>query len=102
MLQPITFNVTSDDGSGVNVTASAPDYVAYEQRFNKSILEGMSSGLWSVYMFILWHAMERQKLTELSWDAWLDTSPTFSREVKSEEPVPLEQEQVPGPSPDSP
>jgi hypothetical protein len=102
MLQPITFTVTQADGSGVAVTASAPDYVAYEQRFNRSVLEGLSGGLWSVYMFVLWHAMDRQSLTDLSWEAWLDTSPVFQREVKAEEPVPLEPAQPPGPSPDSP
>lgn len=101
MLQPITFSVTQDDGSGVSVTASAPDYVAYEQRFDKSIITGMNSGLWSVYMFVVWHAMQRQSLTDLSWEAWLDTSPVFARDVKAEEPVPLEQAQPPGPSPDS-
>jgi hypothetical protein len=101
MLQPVTFVVTKDGESGVNVTASAPDYVAYEQTFNKSILTGMQDGLWSVYMYVIWHAMSRQSLTPLSWDEWLDTSPMFERELKAEEPVPLEPEAPPGSSPDS-
>ena len=100
MLQPISFTVTADDGSGVNVTASAPDYVAYEMEFNRSILAGMSEGLWSVYMYVVWHAMKRQDLTELGWDAWLATSPTFAREIVSEEPAPLEPEAPIGSSPD--
>lgn len=100
MLQPITFTVTGEDGSGVAVTAAAPDYVEYEMRFNRSILAGMSEGLWSVYMFVVWHAMKRQGLTSLDWDAWLATSPTFARELKSEEPVPLEPEALTGSSPD--
>lgn len=99
MLQPITFTVTQDDGSGVAVTASAPDYVAYEQRFDKSIIDGMSRGIWTTYMFVLWHAMDRQGLTDLSWDAWLASSPKFSREVESEEPRPLEQAAPTGSSP---
>lgn len=101
MLQPVTFTVTTDDGSGVNVTASAPDYVAYEQTFNKSILEGMQHGLWSVYMYVIWHAMFRQGLTQMSWDEWLDSSPSFESELKSEEPVPLEPEAPIGSSQDS-
>lgn len=101
MLQPVTFSVTNADGSGVAVTASAPDYVEYEMRFNRSILQGMSDGLWSVYMFVVWHAMYRQSLTTLNWDEWLATSPTFEREIVSEEPVPLELDQPIGPLPDS-
>lgn len=105
MLQPVTFTVTMPDESGaekqIPVTASAPDYVAYEQRFNKSILEGMSNGLWSVYMFVIWHAMFRQGLTQMSWDDWLETSPVFDRELKSEEPSPLEVEAPLGSSQDS-
>lgn len=89
MLKPVTFTVSADDGSGVAVTASAPDYIAYEMRFNKSVIQGMSDGMWSVYMFIVWHAMHRQGLTALDWDDWLATSPTFDRDVESEEPAPL-------------
>ena len=99
MLQPISFTVTMGDESGVTVTASAPDYVAYEQTFNKSILEGMQHGLWSVYMYVIWHAMFRQALTTLTWDDWLATSPIFDRELKSEEPLPLEPEAPIGSSP---
>lgn len=102
MLQPVTFHVTDVDGSGVAVTASAPDYVEYEMRFNRSILAGMSEGMWSVYMFIVWHAMSRQSLTALSWDEWLATSPSFEREIVSEEPAPLEPAALTGSSPDLP
>lgn len=99
MLKPVTFKVTSDDGSGVAVTASAPDYIEYEMRFNKSVIQGMSDGMWSVYMFIVWHAMHRQGLTALDWEPWLETAPTFDRELESDEPAPLAQEALIGSSP---
>ena len=101
MLKPITFRVTLPDGSGVNVTASAPDYVSYEQEFNKSVVLGMQNGMWSCYMYVIWHAMFRQGLTALSWADWLDSSPEFDAELKSEEPVPLDQTAPLGSSPDS-
>ena len=88
MLQAATFKVTLDDGSGVEVTASAPDYAAYEERFDKSA--PLSMDRYTFYMFVIWHAMHRQKLTELSWDDWLASAPTFDRDVESEEPAPLE------------
>jgi len=99
MLQPITFNVIIEDGSGVNVTASAPDYVAFELKFDKSALLAIQEGMWTYYMYILWHSMSRQSIITQGWDEWLATSPTFSREVKSEEPVPLESGPQPGPLP---
>lgn len=89
MLQAASFTVTLDDGSGVEVTASAPDYAAYEERFDKSA--PLSMDRYTFYMFVIWHAMFRQKLTELTWDEWLETNPTFDRRAGNEEPPPLEQ-----------
>ena len=99
MLVPITFAVKLDDGSGVDVTAAAPDYAAYEDRFDRSA--PLSLDRYSFYMFIIWHAMHRQKLTELSYEEWMETAPTFDREVESEEPVPLESAAPIGSLPDS-
>lgn len=88
MLQPITFQVKMDDGSGVNVTTSAPDYAAYEERFDKSA--PMSLDRYTFYMYVIWHAMKRQALTDLPYEEWLGNGPQFDREVETEEPVPLE------------
>lgn len=102
MLQPITFAVTREDGTTVSVTAHAPEYAAYEERFNRSIVVAMNDSLWSAYTFCLWHAMRRQGMTELEWGPFLESNPQWGREIVSEVPVPLDQAAPPGPSPDSP
>jgi len=99
MLQPITFAVTLDDGSGVNVTTSAPDYAAYEERFDKSA--PLSLDRYTFYMYVIWHAMHRLNMTDLSYEDWLGQGPTFDREVESDEPVPLESKAPTGSLPDS-
>lgn len=102
MLQAITFSVTKEDGSTIPVTAGAPEYAAYEERFNRSIVLAMNESMWSAYTFVLWHAMSRQGLTDLDWQAFLASDPQWGRELVSEEPRPLERTAPTGSSPDSP
>lgn len=91
MLPPLTMQVSSNDGESWDVIETTPqDYVDYEQKFKQSALVGWSEGLWSFYMFVLWNAMSREKRTELTWPEWLAAQPVFKRDVKVEEPAPLD------------
>lgn len=88
MLQPIIFKVDMD-GTEVEVKTTAADYAAYEERFDRSA--PLSLDRYSFYMFIIWNAMRRAKQTELTYEDWLNTGPTFDRTLDSDEPAPLEQ-----------
>ena len=100
MLNPITFVVT-DEGGSREVTCSAPDYVAYEAKFNKPVIKALGDLSMTAYLFLIWHAMTRTKQTTMSWDDWLDESPSFDQGEVSE-PVPLGQKRRRGSSPVSP
>jgi hypothetical protein len=89
MLNPITFTVDAESGP-LTVTASGPDYAAYEDRYDRSVVTSLSEGRYNCYMFIVWHAMHRQKLTDLTFDDFLATTPQFGAPEKAEEIVPLE------------
>ena len=89
MLKPITFTIEAESGP-LTVTASGLDYAAYEDRFDRSANFGVMEYRYVAWVFICWHAMHRQKLTELTYEEFLDSTPEVHREVKVEEPVPLE------------
>ncbi len=89
MLNPITFTVEAESGS-VTVTASGPDYAAYEDTYDRSIINAMATGQYRAYTFLVWHAMHRQKLTEMTFEQFLDTTPQFGAPESVEEIVPLE------------
>lgn len=100
MLNPITFKVTDEAGSR-DVTVSAPDYVAYEAKFNQPVLRALGDLSMTAYLFLIWNAMRRTKQTELSWDDWLEQAPAFDA-GDMQEPVPLGQRRRRGPSQPSP
>jgi hypothetical protein len=88
MLKPITFSVEGESGP-VTVTASGPDYLAYEERFNLSVLSALGERRYSAWLFLVWHAMHRQGLTEKDWAAFVVETPMFEP-GEPEEIVPLE------------
>lgn len=102
MLNPVTFTITDEAGVRSEITAAHPDYVAYEAKFDKPIIESMQRGMVSAYLFLAWSAMKRGGSTQLAFDAWLENPPSVDIEAKATEPVPLEQTPPPGPSPASP
>jgi homogentisate 1,2-dioxygenase len=88
MLKPITFTV--DVGSGpLKVTASGPDYIAYETTFGASVLTALSERRYAAWLFLVWHALNRQKLSEMTWDEFVASTPEFAS-GEPEEIVPLE------------
>ena len=96
MLTPITFQVTDEDGSR-DVIVAAPDFVAYEAKYNQPIIKALSDLSYTAYLFLIWNAMHRQGITDASFDDWLAKAPTFDR-GDAEDPVPLDRKQRPGTS----
>jgi hypothetical protein len=88
MLNPITFTVTGESGP-LQVTASGLDYAAYEDTYDKAAITAIGEGRYVAYVFLVWHAMHRQELTELTFEEFLATTPQFGP-GETEDVVPLE------------
>jgi hypothetical protein len=89
MLNPVTFVYEAESGP-LTVTASGPDYAAYEDSFDRAVIGAMSEGRYKCWVFLLWHAMNRQGQTTKTFDEFLADSPEFSPPKRAEEIVPLE------------
>ena len=89
MLNPITFQVEAESGP-LTVTASGLDYAAYEDTFDKAAITGIAEGRYKTWVWLCWHAMQRQGLTEQTFDQFLEDSPTFVAPEKVEDVPPLE------------
>lgn len=89
MLNPISFTINRESGPLV-VTANGLDYAAYEDEFDKAAVRDIAAGRYKTFMFLCWHAMKRQQLTEQTFDEFLAESPTFGADEKVEEVPPLE------------
>lgn len=88
MLNPVTFTYEAESGP-LTVTASGPDYAAYEDTFDRAALGDLAAGRYKFWCFVLWHAMKRQSMTEGTFDTFLEAGPQFTP-GKVEDPVPLE------------
>lgn len=95
MLNPITFTVEAESGP-LTVTASGLDYAAYEDRFDKPAIQGIAEGRYKCWVFLVWHAMERQELTEVTFEEFLASTPQFGAPEKVEEVPPLESQPLAG------
>lgn len=61
------------DGTEKEITASAADLVAFEDKFNISIGKLATEQRLGHLLFLAWHASKRTKATELDYDKWLET-----------------------------
>lgn len=80
--------VTYTDGAGADVVVSAPDLVAFEREFDRSVARFESEVRFTDIVWLAWHCLKRQgKAGE--FDAWLET--VDGVEVSDiSEPVPLD------------
>lgn len=69
------FNLLIKFASGTEkeVTASTPDLVAFEDKFNISVGKLATEQRLSHLLFLAWHSEKRTKSTELTFELWLDT-----------------------------
>ena len=95
MLNPITFKVEGESGP-LEVTASGLDYAAYEDQFDKAAIIGITEGRYKTWMFLVWHAMQRQDMTTKTFDEFLAETPQFSAPEKAEDVPALGEAQRPG------
>jgi len=95
MLNPMTFSIERESGP-LTVVASGLDYAAFEDEFDKAAITSISEGRYKTFMYLCWHAMKRQDLTEQTFDEFLAESPTFGAPEKVEDVPPLESPQHTG------
>lgn len=73
-MNPINLHLTLADGSTVDTMVSAPDFVAFETKFDKSI-QSFSTDVRITYLFFLaWNSLKRTGKTDLDFDAWVETA----------------------------
>lgn len=89
MLNPVTFTVERESGP-LQVTCNGSDYASYEERFDRVTINDVFSGRYTCWVYLLWHAMQRQGLTEQTFEEFLDSTPSFGAPEKAEDIVPLE------------
>lgn len=62
--------VSASDGSTRTVIATFPDFIAYEQKFSKSVAKFEDGLSLTDLAFLAWHAEHRTKKTGLDFDSW--------------------------------
>lgn len=72
-MNPIEFEVTLTGGEKVTAKSSAPDFVAFESRMDRSISSLSKDIRITDMLFLAWHALKRTGVTKLEFEAWTDT-----------------------------
>jgi hypothetical protein len=72
-MNPINLHITYLDGSKAEASASAPDFVAFERHFQKSVQTFSKDVHLEYLLFLSWNALNRRKETKLDFDEWIDT-----------------------------
>ena len=75
----INLRVTFNDESVEEVSATARDLVAFEDKYQRSVAKLQEEMKLTDLLFIAWNCLNRQKKTDKDFDSWLD-------EVESIEP----------------
>lgn len=94
-MMKIKIDVKHVDGSGTDVDASVPDFIAFERKFDKPVASFASEPRIEYMCFLAWHAAKRQGKTQQEFDPWLDTVAELA--IDSEDEIaPLESSQPTG------
>lgn len=94
-MMKIALSVKYLDGSGADVEASVPDFIAFERRYDKPVAAFANDARIEYMCFLAWHSLNRLKRTELDFDPWLETIAEL-QVGEEEEIVPLETDQSTG------
>lgn len=72
-MNPIELNVTFLDGSSRQVSAVAADLIAFEQKFDISIVSLQKEIRLTHLFFLAWHALKRAGDTTDEFEKWCET-----------------------------
>jgi len=67
------FEVTYADGNAEKVICGAPDFIAFENKFEVSITRLKDDQRFGWLAFLVWNALRRNKKTDKSFEDWCDT-----------------------------
>jgi len=67
----INLRIEFVSGESQEVSATAPDLVAFEDKFNLSVTKLESEMKFTHLVWLAWTSLSRQKLTSKEFDAWL-------------------------------
>jgi hypothetical protein len=81
-------NVTYVDGSGADALVSAPDFVAFEREFDRSVARFESEVKFTDICWLAWHRLNRAGNVG-DFDTWLEKLDTVEI-TEAEEPAPLD------------
>lgn len=94
-MMKLNLHVGFDDGSGVEVVASMPDFIAFERKYDKPVQAFADEARIEYMCYLAWHSLQRKGVTDKEFDPWLEAVAELT--VGSEEDVvPLENSQPTG------
>ena len=94
-MMQVALHVSYDVGSGADVTATAPDLIAFERHFDKPFTVFGQEMRLEYILWLAWRSLTRQKKTALEFDPWMETIDSVGLQEASE-PPPLESGQSTG------
>lgn len=82
----LAMHVDYADGSGVDSSASAPDFIAFERHFDLPMQVFSQSARIEHMLWLAWHSLKRRKQTDMDFDAWIENveSVEFGEKDQSE------------------
>lgn len=69
----INLHIQFEDGTEKDITAGAADLVAFEDKFNISVVNLGNDPRMSWLLYLAWHSESRTKATKLGYEEWLET-----------------------------
>jgi hypothetical protein len=91
-MQAMTFVVTYDGGKTDKIVCTAPDYMAFENYFDKPI-GALESGRVTYLYWLAWHGLTRFKRVTADFDTWKDSCAAIEFVNDEDEIPPLESSQ---------
>ena len=74
----IALSLTSAlDGKQRTIIAAFPDFIAFENKYNRSVAKFEAELTLTDLAFIAWHSEHRQKKTGLDFDSWINDVETL-------------------------
>lgn len=85
--------ITNGDGSTADVTVSAVDLVAFEEKFNRSVAKFQDEFRLTDLFWLAWHSLRRGNKSLPEFEAWLEASDPEVEFADVDDVVPLESSQ---------
>lgn len=68
----INLRIELTNGESKDITCSARDLVAFEEKYSRSVAKLESEFRLTDLLFLAWHSESRRKETKKDFDSWLD------------------------------